>query len=101
LLFSTFKAEFFSSIIFFHLDGLLRLSFSVIILYLFEAVLGGDKRAAYIYVAALTVIWYLSQLFKQSALMIAYLLASQVKSALAMLLYAKISKMTAYVLRSS
>lgn len=56
---------------------------------------------AYVWIAILTVLWYLSQLFKELALNRSYLMATRIKSGLAMLLYAKLSKMTSFVLNSS
>ena len=90
-----------TAVLLFHIDGLFRLAFSVIILHLFDAVAADNKTIAYIYVAILTVIYYISQLFKELGLNIGYLLASRIKSSFSMLLYAKLSKLTSYVLNSS
>ena len=83
------------------LDSLFRLAFSVLIQFLFEAVAAGDIKIAYIYSAILTIIFYLSQLFKQKSAIYTYFLTSKLKAALAMLLYAKISSLNSYVMRSS
>ena len=53
---------------------------------------------AYIWVAILTVIWFLSQLFKELGLNASYLLASRIKSGVSMLAYAKLSKVSPFVL---
>ena len=53
------------------------------------------------YVAVLSVFWYFSQLFKELATNTANLLSIKIKSALAMLLYAKLSKLTSYVVNNS
>ena len=88
-------------IVLFHIDAIFRLAFSILILDLFEAVKEDEKTLAYIYVAVLSVIWYLSQLFKEHGLNKAYIVAAKIKSALAMLLYAKVYKMSSFVLRNS
>jgi hypothetical protein len=78
-----------------------RLAFSVFVLRLFEAVENDSKIMAYLYVAVLSVFWYFSQLFKELATNTANLLSIKIKSALAMLLYAKLSKLTSYVVNNS
>lgn len=82
-------------------DAACRLAFSALIIYLFQAVIDHNTQIAYIYIAILTVLWYLSQLFKQSGCILTYTLASNIKAGLAMLLYSKISKTTSYVMKSS
>lgn len=77
---------------YFFMDALCRLSFSVLFVYLFEAVADSNIKAAYIYTAILLLLWYASQLFKQSADI--YILASKIKASLLMLLHAKISQLT-------
>ena len=71
------------------------------ILYLFEAVQNSNFNLAYGLSVGLIVLWYLSQLMKQSGCVVTYIMASQIKGAMAMLLYAKISKTTSYVIKSS
>jgi ABC-type bacteriocin/lantibiotic exporter with double-glycine peptidase domain len=84
-------------VILFNLDAAFRLAFSFLIVRLFRAVVEGDM-VAYIYVPILAVLWYISQLFKHLALLNTYLLSEQIKSGYAMLIYAKLSKLTSYVL---
>ena len=93
--------EFAAGTAFFIIDSLFRLGFSVVILYLFESVTDNNLKMAYIYTGVLLILWYCSQLMKQSGCVVTYILASQIKAALAMLLYAKISKMTSYVMKST
>lgn len=101
LVLKTFKWEFIAGAAFFNVDALFRISFSVVILYLFEAVNTSNLTLAYILSAILITLWYASQLMKQSACIVTYILGSQIKGALAMLLYAKISKLTSYVMKNS
>ena len=101
LLIMTFKTDFLTSISFYLLDALTRIGFSILILYLFNAVADGNYTIAYIYCAVEIVLWYLSQLFRQVGFTDAFVLASKIKAALAMLLYAKISKMTNYGIKNS
>jgi ABC-type multidrug transport system fused ATPase/permease subunit len=101
LIYSTFKPDFMQALGLFAVDGVCRLVFSVLILYLFEAVGAGDLGTAYVFTAVLIVFWYLSQLFKQTACVITYVMVSRIKAGLAMLLYAKISQMTSAAIRSS
>lgn len=60
-----------------------------------------NKDLAYIYVGVLIVFWYMSQLFRELGQNISYLLSIKIKSAFAMLLYAKLSKLTSYALSVS
>jgi len=101
LLIRTFQTEFLISICFYFLDAIARLGFSVIILYLFNAVADGNYTIAYVYCAIEMILSYFNQLFKQTGLTESSILASRIKAALAMLLYAKISKMTNYVIKNS
>lgn len=97
----TFKTEIILVIIKYNVDAIIRLGFSILILYLFNAVAEGDLKMGYIYTAILVVMWYFSQVAKQMAFIEAHTLATNIKSALAVLLYSKISKLTSYVIKSS
>ena len=101
LIFRTFRPEIFTAVLLFHIDVFFRLAFSVFILRLFQSVEKDEKAMAYIYVGILTGVWYLSQLFKELGMNSAYLLSIRIKSAFAMLLYAKLSKLSSYVLNVS
>ena len=89
------------TIILYNCDAIFRLLFSTIILYVFDAVQNENLSLAYGLTALMVVVWYLSQLMRQSAYVETYFLASNIKAAIAMLLYTKISKLTAYVIKSS
>lgn len=82
-------------------DSIFRLGFSVVIVYLLDAVTEGNLTMAYILASALMVIWYLSQLFKQTATIDTQLLLYKLKAGLAMLLYGKVSTLTSYSLKAS
>jgi len=88
-------------IVIFYLDAIARVGFSIIIFYLFNAVADGNYTIAYIYCAIEMILSYFNQLFKQVGVTDAYILGSKIKAALAMLLYAKISKLTNYVIKNS
>jgi len=88
-------------VLLFHIDAVFRLAFSVFLLKLFQSAENNFKTMAYIYVAILSVFWYFSQLFKELATNTSNLLSIKIKSALAMLLYAKLSKLTSYVVNNS
>ena len=83
------------------LSALLRVTFSIIIFYLFKAVEDQDLKFAYILCSILIVCWYGYQLTNQTASLMIYFLSSHIKSAFSMLLYSKISKLTACMLNSS
>lgn len=83
---------------YFVMDALCRLSFSVLFVYLFEAVADNKNKIAYIYTGALILLWYASQLLKMSANI--YTLASKIKAGLLMLLYTKISKLNSSSIKS-
>jgi hypothetical protein len=101
LIYKTFKGDIFKAIGLFHIDVLFRLAFSALIIELFRAAQNDELRLAYIYVAILTIFWYLSTLFKELGMNTSYLLSIKIKSAFAMLLYAKLSKLTSHVLNVS
>lgn len=101
LVLRTYKPQLIWSIILFWVDALFRLTFSALIIYLFQAVAKHDTKLAYIYIAIEVTIWYISQLIKQSSLIVSYTLSTQLKAGLAMLLYAKVSKMTCFSIKSS
>ena len=101
MLYRAFKPEIIQGIILFHMDALFRLTFSVFLLSLFEAVMDDNKSQAYTFVGILSVLWYISQLLKELGLNKAIILAARIKSAMAMLLYAKVHKMTPFSLNSS
>lgn len=83
------------------LDSALRLTFSLLIVFLFDAVIQQRLQGAYVLATVLLVIWYLSQLFKQTGNISIQLLFYKMKAGLAMLLYAKLSTMTAYSIKAS
>ena len=81
--------------------ALFRIAFSVLIIYLLQAILDRTYNLAYAFCSILIVCWYLFQLMSQTGCYRAYLLSSHIKCAFSMLLYTKISKLTACVLNSS
>lgn len=82
-------------------DSLCRITFSVVIVYLLEAVVEHKISAAYILSSALLLVWYLSQLFKQGATLNTQIVLCKMKAGLAMLLYAKLSTLTSYSIKTS
>lgn len=101
ILVKTFKHDIISIILLFIIDSILRLSISALIFYLLEAVSENSKTMAYVYAVIICGIWYADQLVKQNAFVKCYVLTSRIKSALAMLLYGKISSLTSYIIKSS
>ncbi len=88
-------------IIFCILDACLRISISVIILYLLTAVSEGEKTKSYIFSVAICVIWFFQQTLKQQSILYSYILSARIKSGLLMLLYGKISSLTSYIMKSA
>ena len=97
----TFKKEIFEAMAYFIISSLFRIAFSVLIYYLLQSVQDRNLPLAYIFCSILIVCWYLFQLTNQIACLQIYILSSHTKSAFSMLLYAKVSKLTACVLNSS
>jgi ABC-type multidrug transport system fused ATPase/permease subunit len=97
----TLKWDFIAASGFFNANIVFRIGFSALIIYLFRAVAEGKYTISYIYVAILILLWYLSQLMMMSANVVSYILASKIKASMALLLYAKVSKMTSYVIKST
>ena len=65
LVIRTFKKELLFCIVVCSISALLRLGFSVLILYLLNSVADGELKIAYIYCGILIILWYFSQLTKQ------------------------------------
>jgi ABC-type multidrug transport system fused ATPase/permease subunit len=101
LVINTFKSELILIIALSCLEATMRLGISVIILYLFNAVSGSHLTDAYIYTAVIVILYYFNQVAKQTSVNKSLILASRIKSSLAMLLYGKISALTVYVIKSS
>ena len=101
LVIQTFKWDFITCILLFWGNSLLKVAFSVMVLFLFEAVEAEDYRTAYIYGAALSLTWFVLQVLQGNAVVKAYMLGSRVKGGLIMLLFAKVSSLTGFVIRSS
>lgn len=98
---SAFKGDFIEILILFVVDALCRLTFSVLIIYLFQAVEERNLTIAYIYTGGLTLLWYLSQLLRQEGTIITSLLVNQIKAGLTSLIYAKISSLNSYSIKGS
>ena len=79
---------------------ILKLSFSYLILFLFEAVHQQQFSVAYIYCAVLSLIWYVSQLTEHIYGHYTFLMAPRIKAVLSMFLYLKVSTLTSSVLKS-
>ena len=79
---------------------ILKLSFSYLILFLFEAVHQQQFSVAYIYCAVLSLIWYVSQLTEHLYGHYTFLMAPRIKAVLSMFLYLKVSTLTSSVLKS-
>ena len=101
LVVKTFRWELLTTMIVIIVGMFCRISFSIVILYLFEAVDVSNYTMAYVYSGVLMLLWYMYMLMYQTADYICYVLASNIKGALAMLLYTKTSKLTSYVLKSA
>lgn len=82
-------------------DAILRISVSVLILYLFQAVSQSKTVEAFIEATVICFICYLAQLLKQQCFLYSYILASRIKSGLAILLYGKISYLSSYMIKST
>jgi ABC-type multidrug transport system fused ATPase/permease subunit len=98
---SMFKWELATVVGLFCIDALFRITISVLILYLFTAVADGAVTIAYIYAGVIVLISYICQLAKQSGFVRSHMLATRIKGSLSMLLYAKTSSLTSYVIKSS
>ena len=83
------------------IDSTLKISISVLILYLFTAVSQSRTVEAFIEATVICLICYLAQLSKQQCFLYSYILASRIKSGLAMLLYGKISYLSSYMIKST
>ena len=97
----TFKRELIEAMTYFFFSALFRIGFSVFIFYLLQAVQDRNFSYAYIFCSFLILCWYLLRLTAQSGSLKIYIISSHMKGAYSMLLYSKVSKLTACVLNSS
>ncbi len=97
----TFKRDFLIILFCGLIDSMLRISISVLILYLFSAVSHLRNVEAFLEATAICIILYLAQLSKQQCFLYSYILGSRIKAALAMLLYGKISSLSSYMIKST
>ena len=81
--------------------SLFRIAASVMILLTFETLAGDNFTKAYIYSGLLILCFYFYILLINSGLVASYQLGNNIKTALSILLYAKVSKMTSYVIKSN
>ena len=84
---TTFKLEIITITLFYLLDIIFRISFSVFAFDLFFAVKAKNASSSYILVAVLIIFWYI--------------FGSKLKAGLSMLLFQKISQMSAFSLQTS
>ena len=98
---STFKVHILKITSFYILDSLIRVGFSILLYNLFLSVSAKHLKTSFVYVGILVVLWYLSVLFKQTGSMTSYMFGSQLKAGLSMLLFSKLSQLTAFSLQSS
>ena len=101
LVLRTYKWYFIGAVLFFWGEAFSRLAFSILIFYLFEAVDQQNYSLAYIYAVLLSLIFVLMQALRQNGFVQAHILASRIKASLLMLLYAKVSSLTGYIIKSS
>lgn len=101
LIMRTFKAEIQVVLAFYILSSVIKFGSSLVILMLFESISDDDYNKAYIYSAIVVVLWYLYQLTSNAGYIDTYLLGNKIKTALSMLLYSKISKMTSFDMKNA
>ena len=97
----TFKWELVEALLILLFSAIFRIGFSILIYHLLQAVEDRNLSSAYLFCSFLIVCWYVFQLGNQSGCLLIYILSSHMKSAFSMLLYSKVSKLTACVLSSS
>lgn len=97
----TFGCPLLKTLLIFLSEAILRILISVLILQILNAVSVGDTTMGFAYVAIICFIWYLLQLASSEEYLKSAMVMTQIKSALAMMLYAKISNLTSYMLKSS
>ena len=96
----TFKPEIRILACLFIISSVLRVAVSYSILLLFESIDQANYKSAYTFTALILVLLYLQELICSIGLTATYQLGNHIKAALAMLLYAKISKMTLYTIKN-
>ena len=97
----TFKWHLVEALLYFLFSAIFRVGFSILIYNLLQAVQDRNLSQAYIFCSLMIVCWYLLRLGSQSGCLLVYIISSLMKSAYSMLLYSKVSKLTACVLNSS
>lgn len=94
MVYSVFKEEFITAVVFLNLESVCKLTFSFLLYDLFELAIANKIYQVIILSILLSVVLYLCQLFKTTALFTSELLFVRIKSSFNMLQYLKLSSLS-------
>lgn len=97
----TFRKELLTATILYILSTLARIAATVMIIFLLESIIDNEITKAYIFSAIFLVCWYIYQTILHNGYVMNSQTGFQLKAAFSMLLYAKASRMTSYVMKTS
>lgn len=100
LVLTTFRKDIIESVVLFFISCIVRLASSVVTILLLKSIVDGNLTLGYIYTAVMVVFWYCYQLIHHHAHVISSQLGAKIKCAFTMLLYAKTSKLTSFVIKN-
>jgi ATP-binding cassette subfamily C (CFTR/MRP) protein 4 len=78
-----------------------KLAFSILLQFLFVAVGNDEKSLAYIYAFFSTFVWFIGQVSRHNAFYQSPILGNRIRSGMILILFAKISKLSQYIVKSS
>lgn len=89
------------SITLYFLEMVFKLGFSILLNFLFKAVMKGNTSEAYIYAGISSAIWFLGQIFRHNAYYSIPIISCRIRAGLILLMYAKISRLTSFAIKSA
>lgn len=82
-------------------EACLKLGFSIILQYLFESVVNGEKSKAYAFALMGGLCWLVSQMCRHNVLYQAPIIGGRIKSGLISVLFAKLSSISNFTIKNS
>lgn len=95
------KVKVFSAFLFFLGEVAFKLGFSIILQFLFQSVVDGEKDKAYGLAFAGGMCWLFSQMSKHNAFYQAPIIGCRLRTGLVSLLFAKLSALSQYTIKNS
>jgi ATP-binding cassette subfamily C (CFTR/MRP) protein 4 len=88
------------SITLYFFELVFKLGFSILLGFLFKAVASGQTGNAYALAGASSGVWFLGQIFRHNAYYSIPIISCRIRAGLILLMYAKVSRLTAFTAKS-